>query len=59
MNLSDLDRRIQQAMQQARVQKLACNPVSELAMFKYYQGRQEAYENCLNLLKELKGEEEA
>lgn len=40
-------------MNAARARKLDCNPIAELAMFKYYQGRQEAYQNCLDALQEI------
>ncbi|MGG6266239.1 hypothetical protein ACQ4M3_05290 [Leptolyngbya sp. AN03gr2] len=53
MNATEIYQWIQKEMNAARVRKLGCNPLSELAMFKYYQGRQEAYQNCLDALQEV------
>ncbi|MBD1847476.1 hypothetical protein H6F89_29565 [Cyanobacteria bacterium FACHB-63] len=50
---------LQREMNAARTKKLGCNPLAELASFKYYQGRQEAYQNCIDLFREVAAMEQS
>lgn len=53
MNITEIVSWLQREINAARAKKLGCNPLAELASFKYYQGRQEAYQNCIDLLREV------
>jgi hypothetical protein len=53
MTLKEIKDLIKQQMDKAKYEKNARNPFTDLRNFRYYQGRQEAFSTCLELLEIL------